>query len=73
VPSNVYPHVAAIGPAQVRKRLRKRRDARLIQEIVFVALHEQADAPHATSLLRARHHWPRRRSTKPRDEISTLH
>ena len=46
--TKVYPHVAAIGPTQARKRLRERRDARLI--IVFVAPHDHADAPHPLGL-----------------------
>ena len=40
----VHPHVAAIGPTLVGKRLRESRDARLINGIVFVARHEHADA-----------------------------
>src|SRR6516165_997426 len=61
-PSNVHPHVAAIGPTQVRKRLRERRDARPIQRIVSVARHEHADASHAVALLRPGHHGPRCRA-----------
>jgi hypothetical protein len=42
VPSNVNPHVAAIGPTQVRKRSSERRDDRLRHGIVFVAHQEHA-------------------------------
>jgi hypothetical protein len=52
-PPKVYPHVAAIGPTQVRKRLRERRDARLRQGIVLLVWQEHADASHALPLLRA--------------------
>ena len=52
--TKVQPHVAAIGPTQVRKRLRERRDARLRRGIVFVGCHEHADASHPVALLRAR-------------------
>src|SRR6516165_9016966 len=43
VPTKVYPHVAAIGPTQVRKCLSEHREARLIHGIVFVARHEYAN------------------------------
>ena len=66
-------HVAAIGPTQVRKRLNEHRDATLRLGIIFVKRHEHADAPHAVSLLRPRHHRPRRRASEPRDEFSSLH
>jgi hypothetical protein len=64
------PHVAAITPTQVRKRLRERREASLQHRIVFVERHEHADAPHALGLLRARHERPRRRAAECSDEIS---
>jgi hypothetical protein len=35
-PTKVHPHVAAIGPTQVRKRLREQRVAMLLLGIVFV-------------------------------------
>jgi hypothetical protein len=35
-PTNVHPHVAAIDPTQVRKRLRERSEATLLLGIVFV-------------------------------------
>jgi hypothetical protein len=50
-PPKVHPHVAAIGPAQARKRLRERRVATLPLRIVFVVRHEHADAPHPLALL----------------------
>jgi hypothetical protein len=43
VPPTVHPHVAAIGPTRVRKRLRERRDASFRHGIVFVAPYEHAD------------------------------
>ena len=52
-PPKVDPHVAPIGPTQVRKRLSECGEGRLIHQIVFVAGHEHADAPHAVALLRA--------------------
>jgi hypothetical protein len=70
-PPKVDPHVAAIRPTQIRKRLRKRRDARLIHGIVFVARYEHADAPHPLALLRARRERPRdRRASEERDEFA---
>src|SRR5262249_43930208 len=68
-PTEVHPHVAANGPAQVRERLSERRDVSLRHGIVFVAPLEHADAPHAFGLLRARHPRPRRRAAKPGDEL----
>src|SRR5262249_22414941 len=39
-PTKVHPHVAAIGPTQVRKRLSERREPSLLRGIVFVAPEE---------------------------------
>jgi hypothetical protein len=69
-PPKVHPHLAAIGPAQARKRLRERGDERLRQGIVFVARHEHADAPHAVALLRPRREGPYRRAAEERDELA---
>jgi hypothetical protein len=68
-PSKVDPHVASVGPAQARKRLRERRDASLRNGLDFVVIHEHADAPHALALLRARHERPRRRAAESSDEV----
>jgi hypothetical protein len=51
--TKVHPHIAAIGPTQVRKCLSERGEARLIHGIVFVARHEYANAPYAVALARA--------------------
>jgi hypothetical protein len=69
-PPKVHPHVAAIGPTRVRKRLRERREARLHDGIVFVAHHEHADAPHAVALLRPRRERPRRSAAERSDEFA---
>src|SRR5262249_17428999 len=69
----VNPHVAAIGPTQVRERLSERREASLPYGIVFIAPREHADASHAVALLRACRERPRRRATEPRDELAPLH
>src|SRR5262249_22048511 len=45
-PAKVHPHVPAIGPTQVRKRLSERRDATFPLRIVFVVHVEHTDAPH---------------------------
>jgi hypothetical protein len=66
-PTTINPRVAAIGPTQVRKRLRERRDDSLHLRVVFVAPHEYADAPHAVALLRARHTRPRSYRAAERD------
>jgi hypothetical protein len=72
-PTKVHPHVAAIGPAQVRKRLRERREARLLHGIVFVAPHEHADAPHAVALLRPRRERPHCCASQSGDYLATVH
>jgi hypothetical protein len=72
VPSKVHPHVAAIDPAQARKRLSEHRIAKLPLRIVFVERHEPADAPHAVALLRPRRNRPRRRAAEERDEVATF-
>jgi hypothetical protein len=69
-PTKVHPHVTAIGPTPLRKRLRERRVATLPLRIVFVERHEHADAPHAVALLRARHKRPCRRAAEPNDEFA---
>jgi hypothetical protein len=68
-PTKVHPHVAAIAPTQVRKRLRERRGARLPRRIVFVARYEHADAPHAPALLRAHRERPSRRAAEPSNDF----
>jgi hypothetical protein len=70
VPPKVHPQAAAIGPTQVRKRLRKRRVAKLPLRIVFVEPHEHADPPHAVALLRPRRERPPRRAAESRDEFA---
>jgi hypothetical protein len=51
-PTEVHPHVAAIGPTEARKRLRERRHERPRQGIVFVRVwNEPADATRALALL----------------------
>jgi len=72
VPPKVYPHAAAIGPTQVRKRLRERGEVKLIHRIVFGARHEHADAPHPLGL-RPRHYRPYRRAPERRNKLSPPH
>jgi hypothetical protein len=72
-PPNVHPHVAAIGPTQVRKRLHERRDAKLNHGIVFVERQEHPYAPQAVGLLPPRHDRPRRRAPETRDERPAFH
>jgi hypothetical protein len=71
--TNIHPQVAINDPTQVRKRLRERSEAKLPRGIVFVGPHEHADAPYAVALLRPRHHRPRRRAPKPRNELPPSH
>jgi hypothetical protein len=69
-PPKVHPHVAAVGPTQVRKRLRERRETTLFLRIIFVVRHEHSDAPHALALLRPCRERPRRRAAEKRDELA---
>jgi hypothetical protein len=69
-PSKVHSHVAAIGPTQVRKRLREGREASLPHGIVFVASIEHADEPHAVGLLRPCRQRPGRSAAKEGDELA---
>jgi hypothetical protein len=71
-PSKVDPHVATFGPTQARKRLRERREARLKHGIVFVTPNEDADAPRAVALLRARRERPSRRAAEERDSSAEV-
>ena len=68
-PTKVHPHIAAIAPTQARKRLRERREVRLVRGIVFVERHEHANAPHAVALLRPSRERPCRRATEERDRL----
>jgi hypothetical protein len=72
VPPKVDPHVAAVGPTQVRKRLRESREAKLPLRIVIIAGHEHADAPHAVALLRVRRERPSYCAAEPSDEFAPL-
>jgi hypothetical protein len=47
VPPKVNPHIAAIGPTQVRKRLRERSVTKVGPRIASVARREHPDSPHA--------------------------
>jgi hypothetical protein len=73
VPPKVHPHVATIGPTQVREPLRERREAKLPLRIVFIICHEHADARYAVALLRSCRKRPCDcRAAEPRDEISPV-
>jgi hypothetical protein len=69
-PTKVDPHVAAICPTQVGKRLSERRVATLPIRIVFVARHEHADAPYAGALLCSCRERPSRRAAERSDEFA---
>ena len=72
VPTKFHPHIAAIGPTQVRKRLRECREAARPQRIVFVPRPEHADASHSVGLLRPRSKRRHRRA-EPCDEVAPPH
>jgi hypothetical protein len=63
-PPKVHSHLTAFGPTQARKRLRKRRVAKLFLRIIFVERHEHANAPHGVALLRPRRKRPRPRAAE---------
>jgi hypothetical protein len=67
------PHVAALGPTQMLKRLLERKDTRPLDGIAFVERHEHPDTPYPPRLLRPRHHRPRRSTPEPYDELPPLH
>jgi hypothetical protein len=62
-PAQVNPHVAAIGPTQLRQPLQECREVCLRAPTVCANWNEHADTPHATCRLRARHERPRGRCT----------
>jgi hypothetical protein len=72
-PTKVHPHVAAIAPTQVRKRLSEGGVAKLPLRIVFVERHEHADAAYPLGLLRLRRERPRRRAAEKCDELAPVH
>src|SRR5262249_41683414 len=65
----VYPQVSAIGPPQVRKRLRESGNVSLRQGTR--SRHEHADPPHAAGLLRACRERPRRHAADKRDKFAS--
>src|SRR5262245_51264999 len=70
-PARVDPHVAAIGPAQLRQRLQERPDTGLKFSIVCGRGQDHADAPHPLQLLRPCRERPRkRRAADQRDELA---
>jgi hypothetical protein len=62
-PTNVDPHIAAIGPTQLRKPARQPGRIGLRLRIVFIELDKHADPAHPIVLLRARRERPNCRST----------
>jgi hypothetical protein len=73
-PAGVDPQVAAVGPAQLRQALQKRRHAGLIFRIIRGRGHQHADAPDPLALLRACREWPHgRRASEHRDELAASH
>jgi hypothetical protein len=70
-PMNVHLRVAAMGPTQVRKRLRECREAKLRHRIVFFEPDEHADPAHAVALLRDCRERPRRRAAESSDELAS--
>ena len=72
-PAIIDAHVAAIGPAQLRQSLNKRRVTGPRVWIVRAAAREHADASQPLALLRARCERPRSRTAKKRDELAPSH
>jgi hypothetical protein len=72
-PTNVYPHVAAIGPTQLRKSLHEPREVGFSLAIVFIVRHQNADLSRAVGLLGQPHHRPRRRAPESRNELPPSH
>jgi hypothetical protein len=71
-PAKVHPHVAAVGPTQLRKSLHEPGELGHCVRIVLSKWHQHSDTPHA--LLRARCDRPRRRrATEQRDDFASLH
>ena len=70
-PAGVDPHVAAVGPAQLRQALQERRHAGLIFRIIRGRCHQHANSPNALALQRVRGEGPRRcRAAEQRDELA---
>ncbi len=66
--------VAAVGPAEVRETLPKRRDAGAHVRIIFGKGQQHADPTNPVALLRTRRQRPRRRCTaEKRDELAPPH
>src|SRR5262249_45476381 len=73
-PARIELQIAPAAPAQGLQRLPEGFDANPLERIVTGASSERANAPPSLGLLlRPRHHRPRRRSTKPHDELAPLH
>ena len=78
-PADLDPHVAAVGPSQLRQTLQKRREAGLCVPIVGVRVrgraNKHADAAHPLRLLlcTCRERPRGRRAAEQRDELAALH
>src|SRR5262245_13328403 len=71
-PSIIDTDAVAVVPAQLLQRLAESLEIVLLLNI-FGERIEHADAPHALTLLRARHKRPRRRTAEECDEVAPLH
>ena len=73
-PASVDPNVAVLRPPEFLESVPECRHVGMCSRIVLGKVHQHADAPHALSLLRPRHHRPRRcRTTEKGDELAPLH
>ena len=72
-PTNLHPHVAAIGPTQFRKPLHKTGKEGLYLRIAFVPRHEHADPPQpAAAAAPARHRPCRHQTAEQRNQLTAL-
>jgi hypothetical protein len=73
-PAKVHPHVAAVGPTQLRKSLHESGELGHSVRIVLSKWHQHSNAPHALALLRARRKRPSDRcAAENGDELASLH
>jgi hypothetical protein len=73
IPTNVDAEILTFGPSQLAQSSREGRQIRLEFRLGRRRAHKHPYASHAPVLLRPRHHRPRRRAAKPRDELSPSH
>src|SRR5262249_12624151 len=73
-PANFYPNILPVHPSELLKSLPEYRHVGLILRVALGSRHQDAEAPHPVSVVRARRERRRGcRAAEQRDELAALH